>query len=101
LNLEMKNIALKRCGSFVAEFSYTLYLTHFPFLAFILCALFDNKQFQANWASLFLYTLIFSLCIVYAIFVYYIFERNTAKIQNYMQEILDRGSPLPIKGRAG
>jgi peptidoglycan/LPS O-acetylase OafA/YrhL len=101
LNLEMKNIALRRGGSFVAEFSYTLYLTHFPFLAFILCALFDNKQFQVSWNSLFLYMLIFSLCIVYAIFVYYIFERNTAKIQNYMQEILNRGSSLPIKGRAG
>ncbi|HTV26225.1 MAG TPA: acyltransferase [Xanthobacteraceae bacterium] len=98
LNQDIKIPSLKRSGSFVAKFSYTLYLTHFPFLAILLCALSDNQKISLGFWSLLLCLLVFLITVLYAIAIYYIFERNTTKVQSYIEgQLLRRLLPLQLR----
>ena len=67
-----------------ASFSYTLYLTHFPFLALAMSLFFENRKFAATSATAALYGLIFAATILYAYLVYLLFERHTSSVQAWL-----------------
>lgn len=72
---------LTRAASALSDMSYTLYLTHFPFMALVLCALDDNRKFAPDAASLSLYASLLALSVGYARVVYLLFERHTGRLQ--------------------
>ena len=86
-DLNMPGAALSRVSAFFADFSYTLYLTHLPFLACVLCIVAGNHTFNPSFHNLFLYVLILSMTVSYAIAVYWIFERHTKVLQRKLGEL--------------
>ena len=69
-----------------ADTSYTLYLTHFPFLALIFFTLFEGEQFQPNWAGLSRFVGILFVTLVYAAVIWWFFERNTDRIRKLLEQ---------------
>ena len=62
----------------LSDFSYTLYLVHFPMLAFIVSATLDNRVFEPSLKSLAFFLLLFALSFLYAYMIYFCFEKRTA-----------------------
>jgi peptidoglycan/LPS O-acetylase OafA/YrhL len=89
--LESGSKFLSKTANVGADFSYTLYLTHFPFIAVFLCAFNDNKRMPLNLESLLVFCILLSIVIVYAFCIYCIFERNTSSLQS----LLLRSIPTP------
>jgi peptidoglycan/LPS O-acetylase OafA/YrhL len=65
----------------LSEISYTLYATHFPFLALVWFTALAPKQFAPGPASLVLATGLLALTLLYAGAIWWCFERNTARIR--------------------
>jgi peptidoglycan/LPS O-acetylase OafA/YrhL len=60
-----------------ADFSYTLYLVHFPFAAFLVSWTLGNRRLTPDFASSLVFIAMFASIILYAYAVYFVFERNT------------------------
>lgn len=75
-------------NSKMADFSYSLYLFHFPIMAFLVSVVhsfyieMSPMQFDLTSLSIFLVVLTFSYVLSYLMYV--LFERNTNKIKNYL-----------------
>ncbi len=69
----------------ISEMSYTLYLVHFPALAFLFFVFFQGRQLIPGFASTGSFLLIFLAVIAYAISVWYLFERNTDRIRKFVE----------------
>ena len=65
---------LSRAG---AEMSYTLYLVHFPVVAFLACYLLDNRRLIPSLGGATIFVGLLAIVIIYAYGVYFLFERNT------------------------
>ncbi|MEI9804910.1 MAG: hypothetical protein WDN48_11200 [Pseudolabrys sp.] len=73
-----------------AEFSYTLYLVHFPFAAFLACYVLKNQRLMPGAASALVFAALLAAIILYAYAVYYLFERNTPKVRQAAFEMMNR-----------
>jgi len=80
----------------MGETSYSLYLTHFPFLAFIFFVLFKGEQFQPDMAGFARFFVILLITLVYVMVVWWCFERNTDRIRKRLETILGVRSPGPV-----
>jgi len=69
-------------STFFANMSYTLYLVHDSFLAFIACYFLLNKQSQFTPDAMIMFGGLMCVTIIYSFVVYWIFERNTPTIKN-------------------
>lgn len=72
----------------LSDMSYTLYLVHFPILTLIVTAAMNNPQLERN-----IYNFALCLGIAFIIFsstylMYYLFERNTAKVRRHFNALL-------------
>ena len=71
----------------ISEFSYSLYLSHFPFVALISVFIFQSKKMLPNTLNIFFYSywlmLLFGIGVVY----WYIFERHTNFIKSTLLKI--------------
>lgn len=81
---EVPSAAVTRTASALSEMSYTLYLTHFPFLALVLCALSDNRKYEPGPSSLALYLTLLGLAVAFAFAVSLPFERRTGPVQAWL-----------------
>ena len=83
-----------------AGFSYTLYLVHFPFAAFVVSWIFGNKMLTPDLIGMLIYLGILALVILYAYAVYLLFERNTRQVRNVVFRFVDHFSAnkLPARG---
>lgn len=79
-----------------ADFSYTLYLTHYPLLAFLFFAFAGGAQLAFNVASVSELVALLSLCLAYAWLVWWLFERNTAKVRGWLDASLPRPLHRPV-----
>ncbi|MDB5119525.1 MAG: putative acyltransferase [Sphingobacteriales bacterium] len=82
--LRMDNERLKRGAIFISNISFTLYVVHQPIFVFITSLMnFQSKQFTVGYV--FNYILILTITFLYAILVWYIFERNTHKVKKWVE----------------
>jgi peptidoglycan/LPS O-acetylase OafA/YrhL len=80
----------------MGETSYTLYLTHFPFLAFIFFTVFKGEQFQPDLAGFARFFGVLLITLVYVVVVWWCFERNTDRIRKRLETIFRSRSPSSI-----
>lgn len=72
----------------LASFSYTTYLFHFPFLFFFVSYIYSIKgavsKFQPDLAGFSVFFILLSIIYLYSYGCYFLFERNTIRIRNYL-----------------
>ncbi len=76
---------LSRAG---AEFSYTLYLVHFPVAAFLACYVLDNRRLMPSLTSATIFVGLLAIVILYAYGVYFLFERNTRAAKQVIAQLV-------------
>lgn len=81
---------LARWGS---EISYTLYLVHFPLLAFLFFVFFQGGRCCPGLAGLLGFSAILLALLAYAAGVWWCFERNTDRIRAFLEGLLSRSRP--------
>jgi len=79
-------------GSFLASFSYSLYLTHYPLLW---VALAWWPQDKLSVTSLTGYALRIAACLGFAVLMYWLFERHTAPLRRLVRHAFSRPTPPP------
>jgi len=84
---EMRSQALKRISAFFADCSYTLYLTHFPFIIVALCLIQGDATTAPSPSALALFAGLLCLTVVYAVVVYSLFERHTKAVQGWLSRL--------------
>lgn len=78
------------------DLSYTLYLTHFPFLAFLLWSGGTPLRLQPDAAGLAIFLALGLATLVYAVAVWWLFERNTDVLRNRLETwLLTSNVPSP------
>jgi peptidoglycan/LPS O-acetylase OafA/YrhL len=77
--------ALARASS---EISYTLYLTHFPLLTLIVLAGLAPNRLPPNTLSTALYVALLSVALIWAVGIWWCFERNTDRVYLFVTSIL-------------
>lgn len=81
-----KLVKLERFGTYLASFSYTLYLIHNPVLV-MLSKLGMERSYRFDLYYLMKYSIVLLFCCIVAMVFYFIFERNTSKIRNRIKRI--------------
>ena len=74
----------------MADFSYTLYLTHFPFLALVMTAFNDAELYVASSKFLLIYCFILTCALAYAWCAWWLFERHTRSVQRLLNRSLSK-----------
>ena len=75
-----------RMSTGISEISYSLYLSHFPFVALISIFIFKSKKLVPNMTSDYIYLFWLNALVVGGIIFWYIFERNTKSLKRYLTE---------------
>lgn len=78
-----------------ADFSYTLYLVHFPLQAFLFFTLMGGTQLPFGASAMALLIAGFAGCLAYAALVWWLFERNTAWLRRSVLAWLRPGGRIP------
>lgn len=81
---------LKKLGSGLSEMSYTLYLIHFPLLAFVFFCFFKGRQFSPGPTTYLLYGALLSGSVAFAAATWWCFERNTDRFRNKLEALILR-----------
>jgi peptidoglycan/LPS O-acetylase OafA/YrhL len=79
--IQLRKGILTALSKVLSDFSYTLYLTHFPFLAVLSCAVLKGARLQPGFAGLAVYSGFLCGVLLYSYVVYLLFERNTRVVQ--------------------
>ncbi|RZK68260.1 MAG: acyltransferase [Pedobacter sp.] len=83
ININIKNKTGKWVSTYLSDISFTLYLSHLPFVFFITSI--TNFQGQAwNTSNMFYFFLYTIVTLIYATMMWYMFERNTNKLKNFL-----------------
>jgi peptidoglycan/LPS O-acetylase OafA/YrhL len=68
----------------LADNSYTIYLVHFPFMAFLINVTLANRRFDASLTGYILFISIGICTLLYCHAIYLLFERQTDNIKKYI-----------------
>ena len=79
-------IKIEKIGSKLADFSYTLYLTHYP-LMYLLAYYGFPKSKQVNSQSVFLYILSLIIGVTVAYLIYLVSEKHTYKMKQIIKSV--------------
>jgi peptidoglycan/LPS O-acetylase OafA/YrhL len=74
----------------LSEFSYTLYLVHFPLLAFIVFAWLTPRQWRLDLASATIFAALLIATILFAQAFWWCFERNTDRVRETVRTLIAR-----------
>ena len=66
---------------FLADISFTLYVTHFPVLLFACAILFRERQYQPNFVGFTMLLIVVTLSFLVAILFWWMFERRTDDVR--------------------
>lgn len=88
-----------RSATILSEMSYTLYLTHFPLMAFVLAAYSDNGKFEPGPSSVALYGSLFLLVLGFAYALSRVLEGRTGAVQVWLLGLAARPR-RPVRGRS-
>lgn len=69
-----------------SELSYTLYLTHFPFLFLISMLLIGPSHYAFGFHGVFLYSFMFIATVVWAVVIWWCFERHTDRLYLFVRQ---------------
>lgn len=72
----------------ISEISYTLYLVHFPIMAFLFFVLFRGSQFLPDLPGCTLFFLILASVLLYSMGVWWCFEHNTDRVRKFIERHL-------------
>lgn len=75
-------------SAWVSDFSYTLYLVHFSFAAFLWYAVLHSQRLQPSWSSAERLCVFVFVVIAYSYAISLVFERNTDKLRRYIQDLI-------------
>ena len=75
-----------RLSADASEYSYTLYLVHFPVLAFLFYTVFKGQQLSPGIYSAFWFALMLTSLLIYAAAIYWCFERNTDRFRKWLED---------------
>jgi peptidoglycan/LPS O-acetylase OafA/YrhL len=78
----------------MANFSYTLYLTHSPLAALLACLVLKNQRLEPSSTALLLFASAVVLLVIYAYGISLLFENNTQAVQAYFLRLLRKTSPV-------
>lgn len=78
----------------MANFSYTLYLTHFPLAALLACLVLKNRRLEPSPTAFLLFASAVVLLVIYAYGISLLFENNTQAVQAYFLRRLRKRSPV-------
>lgn len=73
----------------LSDFSFTLYVSHFSFMAFVWYTFLGSKRVQPTFQAFTTYAAFFGLVLLYAYALWWLFERNTPLVRNWMQTRVD------------
>ena len=76
-------IRAEKLGTILAASSYTLYLVHTPLLQLLYDYEFRAVNFSQDSAFIFFVTLV--ICYLLSLVLYFMFERNTLRLRNYLK----------------
>jgi peptidoglycan/LPS O-acetylase OafA/YrhL len=80
---EPKNCLYRTVARSVADASYTIYLTHFPFLALLAGIVLQNQQLPNSALGYVVFSTLGMVTLVYCYGVYWMFERHTSELRSY------------------
>lgn len=78
-------LIINKYGKMIATFSYSLFLTHYQILK--LWMHFSTRMNEINLKTMSLFIAYNCVCILAAYVFYYVFERNTVKIQKKIESL--------------
>lgn len=86
----------------ISDISYTLYLVHFPLMAFVFFVFFHGKQIHPTAMTALCFGGLFSATIVYSAVIWWLFERNTDEVRIFVESKLNLfPAPEPIHAGFG
>lgn len=74
-----------RISAGISDISYTLYLVHFPLMAFVFFIFFHGKQIQPNAVTALCFGGLFAATIAYSVVIWWLFERNTDEVRVFVE----------------
>ena len=78
----------KKIATGLSDISYTLYLVHFPLLAFVFFVFFEGQRYAPD-ATIYLWFLsLLAMVVAYAIALWWCFERNTDRLRKRVESFL-------------
>ncbi|AFZ27946.1 putative acyltransferase [Cylindrospermum stagnale PCC 7417] len=81
---KVKENIISRFSLWFSDFSYTIYLTHLPFLVFILSIVIKQSRWQPDTLHIFYGVALVLITVIFARLVYFLTERNTSKLRSYL-----------------
>jgi peptidoglycan/LPS O-acetylase OafA/YrhL len=82
--------AYRRTGFILSEMSYTLYLVHFPVLAWVYFTFVGPGQWAFGLASIATLAGILVMLVIYAAAIWWLFERNTDRVRAFVAHYLQQ-----------
>ena len=70
----------------LSEISYTLYLVHFPILAFLFYVTLKGSQISPTSTAVAWFAGVLALTILYSVAIWWLFERNTDLVRKYIEK---------------
>ncbi len=80
----------KKTAHWLSEISYTLYLTHFPLLTFFFFVFTLPESGQPSLRNYLIIFLLLLLSLIYAFGIWYLFERRTTDVRNYVKNLVHK-----------
>jgi len=79
---------LDRISDGLAQFSYTLYLSHFPLVMLIGAEFYRNGRMPANGSSILVFSCWLVLLVGFGWAIWWLFERNTPVVRRYIELLI-------------
>ncbi len=83
---------VRRAGMALSDMSYTMYVVHFPLLAFVFYCYLGGVQFQPSSGAYVRFTLLLAGVLACSKVVWWCFERNTLLVRNRLDALLPGGA---------
>lgn len=81
---------LKKLAAGLSEMSYTLYLVHFPLLAFVFFCFFEGRKFLPGVTTYLWFGSLLALSVTCAAGIWFCFERNTDRLRKRIEQLIVR-----------
>lgn len=83
-NVTLNSPYIKKIILFFSNISYSMYLIHFPIIAFIFFVFIAPYQYQPNFMAFFIFFIILFFIILITFIFWFLFEKRTLSIKKYL-----------------
>jgi peptidoglycan/LPS O-acetylase OafA/YrhL len=84
----------------MSDISYTLYLVHFPLMAFVFFVFFHGQQIVPSAVTSLCFVGLLSVTLAYSMGIWWLFERNTDEVRVFVEskiDLLTDREPIPAR----